>query len=73
VWIGSTCRARCRFDPQWAVAFVVLVAAEFSLAGLAFGRSTVEYVASYGSAPGAIGLATQIVFATSPIVQVWRR
>jgi hypothetical protein len=29
--------------------------------------------ASYASVPGAIGLAAQIVFATFPIVQVWRR
>ncbi len=56
-----------------AVAFLVLMAAEFGLAGQVFGRSTVEYVASYGSAPGATGFAAQIVFATFPVAQVWRR
>jgi hypothetical protein len=56
-----------------AVAFVVLMAAEFGLAGLGFGRSLVEQLAGYASVPGAIGLAAQIVFAAFPIVQVWRR
>jgi hypothetical protein len=56
-----------------AVAFVVLMAAEFGLAGLVFGRSLDEQLAGYASAPGAIGLAAQIVFAAFPVVQVWRR
>jgi hypothetical protein len=56
-----------------AVAFVVLMAAEFALGGLAFGRSAGEQVAAYGSAAGAIGLAAQIVFGLFPVVQVWRR
>jgi hypothetical protein len=56
-----------------AVAFVVLMAAEFGLAGLVFCRSLDEQLAGYASAPGAIGLAAQIVFAAFPVVQVWRR
>ena len=56
-----------------AVAFAVLMAAEFGLAGLVFGRSLDEQLAGYGSAPGAIGLAAQIGFAAFPVVQVWRR
>ena len=56
-----------------AVAFVVLMTAEFGLAGLVFGRSLDECLASYASVPGAIGLAAQIVLAAFPIVQVWRR
>ena len=56
-----------------AVAFVVLMAAEFGFGGLVFGRSLDEQLAGYASVPGAIGLAAQIVFATFPIVQVWRR
>jgi len=55
------------------VAFVVLMAAEFGLSVAAFGRSTAEYLASYTSLPGAIGLAAQLVFGTFPIAQVWRR
>ena len=56
-----------------AVAFVVLASAEFGLSIFIFGRSTTEHVASYASVPGAIGLIAQIVFATFPVVQVWRR
>ena len=55
------------------VAFVVLMAAEFSLSVAMFGRSTAEHLASYTSLPGAIGLAAQLVFGTFPIAQVWRR
>jgi hypothetical protein len=54
------------------VAFVVLMAAEFGLGRLMFGRPVGEQLTAYGSAHGAIGLA-QIVFATFPVVQVWRR
>jgi hypothetical protein len=67
VWIGSMCRAQSRFDPQWArLPFVVLMAAEFGLAGLVFRRSLDEQLAGYASVPGAIGLAAQIVFAAFP-------
>jgi hypothetical protein len=56
-----------------AVAFAVLIAAEFALGWFGFGRSPTEQLASYGSAPGVIGLAAQVMFAVFPIVQVWRR
>jgi hypothetical protein len=56
-----------------AVAFVALASAEFGLSIFIFGRSTTEHLASYASVPGAIGLIAQIVFATFPVVQVWRR
>jgi hypothetical protein len=56
-----------------AVACVVLMTAEFALGGLVFGRPMGEQLAGYGSVPGVIGLAAQIVFAAFPIVQVWRR
>jgi hypothetical protein len=56
-----------------AVAFVVLVAAEFGLAGLLFGRFLDEQLSGYASVLGVIGLVAQIVFAALPIVQVWRR
>ncbi len=55
------------------VAFVVLMAAEFALGRLAFGRPAGEQLANYCSAPGVIGLAAQIVFAVFPIAHVWRR
>jgi hypothetical protein len=43
------------------VAFLVLMAAEFALGRLGFGRSISEQLAAYASAPGAISLAAQIV------------
>jgi len=55
------------------VAFVVLMAAEFGLTAVAFGRSPAEYLVSYGPMSGAIGLAAQVAFAVIPVVQVWRR
>lgn len=56
-----------------AVAFVMLMAAEFGLAALVFGRFMTEFFAAYASVPGAIGLAAQIAFATFPAMQVGRR
>jgi hypothetical protein len=55
------------------VALAVLISVEVCLAVLAFGRSTTEHLASYTSVAGAIGLAAQILFATFPVVQFWRR
>jgi hypothetical protein len=54
------------------VGFVVLMGPEFALGSLTFGRSGAEQLAAYGSAPGGIGLAAQVVFATFPVVQIWR-
>jgi hypothetical protein len=56
-----------------AVAFAALMAAEFTLAGLVFGRSVGAQLSAYASIPGATGFTAQIVFATFPVVQVWRR
>ena len=56
-----------------AIAFAVLMSVEVYLAVLAFGRSMTEHLASYASVAGAIGLAGQILFATFPVVQFWRR
>jgi hypothetical protein len=54
------------------VAFLVLMSAEIGLAAV-LGRSLVDQVAAYGSSAGAIGLAAQVVFATIPVIQIWRR
>jgi hypothetical protein len=54
------------------VAFLVLMSAEVGL-GAVLGRSLVDQLAAYGSAAGAIGLAAQVIFATFPVIQVWRR
>jgi hypothetical protein len=54
------------------VAFVVLMSAEVGL-GTVFGRSLLDQLATYGSRPGAIGLAAQIMFAMFPVIQIWRQ
>jgi hypothetical protein len=54
------------------VAFLVLMTLEVGL-GAAFGRSLVDQLAAYTSPPGAIGLAAQVIFATFPVTQIWRR
>jgi hypothetical protein len=52
-------------------AFLVLMSAEVGL-GAVFGRSLVDQLATYRSAPGAIGLGAQVIFAMFPVVQIWR-
>jgi hypothetical protein len=54
------------------VAFLVLMSVEVGM-GAMFGRSLAAQLAAYGSAAGAIGPAAQVIFATLPIIQVWRR
>ena len=54
------------------VAFLVLMSAEIGL-GTVLGRSLVDQLAAYKSAPGPIGLAAQVIFATFPVIQIWRR
>ena len=52
-----------------AIAFSVLMFAEFATAVLCFHRTAAEYVAGFWSVPGAIGLAAQACFAGFPFVQ----
>jgi hypothetical protein len=67
--VRQTVRARSLMG---LVAFLVLMLAEFGL-GTVLGRSLTEQLAAYGSLAGAIGLAAQMIFATFPALQVWRR
>ena len=55
------------------VEFFVLMLAELGLSVLAFDRSVAQFSAAYGTLPGMIGLAAQIVFAAFPITHVWKR
>jgi hypothetical protein len=55
------------------VAFLVLMSAEVGLGAVVFGRSLGDQFAAYGSAAGAIGLAAQVIFATLPVIRVWRQ
>ena len=52
-----------------ALAFALLMAAEFGLAVLAFGRPPGAYVAGWSTPAGALGLAGQIAFALMPMVR----
>jgi len=54
------------------VAFLVLMSAEIGLGGV-LGRLLIDQLATYGSAAGAIGLGTQVIFAMLPVIQGWRR
>jgi hypothetical protein len=67
--VGRTIPARSLMG---LVAFLVLMSAEVGL-GAVLGRLLVDQVAAYGSPAGAIGLAAQVIFATFPVIQIWRR
>ena len=53
-----------------AVAFSLLLLAELALAVFAFGRPIETYLASFTTPQGLIGLASQILFALIPMLQV---
>jgi len=52
------------------VAFALLLAAEFALARVGFGRSAAEYLSAFATPPGLIGLAGQIAFALFPAIRL---
>ena len=54
------------------IAFLALMSAELGL-GAVLGGSVLDQLAAYKTPPGAIGLAGQVIFATFPVIQVWRR
>jgi hypothetical protein len=49
-------------------AFAFLMAAELLLSTLVFGRTLMEHVSGWATAPGALGLIGQIAFASFPLV-----
>lgn len=55
-----------------AVAFTLLMIAELALSLLAFGRSPAEYLRTYGTPAGAVGLTSQIAFGLIPVLRVNR-
>ncbi len=74
--VSSRCRVPALAAPRLALgilAFVILQAYEFSLAIVVFGRTLPDTFASLGTAAGAIGMASQIVFATIPVLQIGQR
>ena len=77
-WIVSR-RITVRMDipARWServlmggVAFGLLMTAEFGLSILAFGTTALEYLASFRSLQGIVGLLGQILFAVIPGLQI---
>jgi hypothetical protein len=56
-----------------AVAFALLMAAEFALGIYAFGKSAGEIVASFALLPAQLGFAGQVGFALMPVVRAVAR
>ncbi len=52
-----------------AVAFALLIAAEILLGLYGFGRSLSDQIAAWGTPPGALGLAGQMLFGLFPLIQ----
>jgi hypothetical protein len=52
-----------------AIAFIVLILAEFTLSVVLFHRSPADYAATFASIPGALGLLAQVCFAAIPLAQ----
>jgi hypothetical protein len=52
-----------------SIAFALVMVAELTGSVLLLGRSVAQHLASYRSVAAVIGLATQIAFATFPLVQ----
>lgn len=52
-----------------SVAFPVLMLLEIGFSVLLFGETLDRYDAKYASAPGVIGLATQVCFAALPCIR----
>lgn len=52
-----------------ALAFALLMGAEFLLATLLFGLSPGDWLAAMGSTAGVLGLAGQVLFAMFPLLQ----
>jgi hypothetical protein len=53
-----------------AVAFALLMAAEFALSVWAFGRSVGDYAESFRTWAGVVGLAGQLAFAALPLLRM---
>lgn len=53
-----------------AVALTLLLAAEAGLSVIGFGRTLSEHFATYSSAPAALGLLAQLLFASFPVCRL---
>jgi len=75
-WLSALCSKQFSVEPSapsrilmGAVAFIALMCLEIGLSMAVFGRSIGQYLVSFRSWPGAIGLAAQVCFATIPLLQ----
>ncbi len=55
-----------------ALAFALLMLAEFGLSAFLFGRTLAQHIAIYEGLPEQMGLAAQILFAAIPSIQLSR-
>ena len=70
-WLVRACGVPPAFWPRaamGAVAFALLIAAEFALGTLLFGRSLREQALDFGEPARVAGLAAQILFAAFPLL-----
>lgn len=75
-WVSRRCVSYFRMCVQspapflmGASAFVTLMLLELTLSAAVFDKSPIDYLLSFKSVPGAIGLAAQLAFAGIPLVQ----
>ena len=75
-WVSQQCVSYFRVCVQspapflmGASAFVTLMLLEITLSAAVFDQSPTDYLLSFKSVPGAIGLAAQLAFAGIPLVQ----
>ena len=76
-WVSRWCTQRFNVPAatadralMGAIAFAVLMIAEFALSTVLTDRSPAEYAATFASVPGAIGLLAQVGFAVIPWLQL---
>ena len=66
-WFGV--RGRRAALAMGAVAFALLMIAELALSVFTFGRSPEDFLRAFGTAAGAVGLTSQVVFALIPLLR----
>jgi hypothetical protein len=75
-WLSARCSQQFSVEPSapsrilmGVVALAALMCFEIGLSVAVFGRSIAEYLVSFRSWPGAVGLAAQVCFAMFPFLQ----
>jgi len=71
-WSSETFAVPAKLSPRVVMgvfAFALLILGELGVSSLVFGRSLEATFAAYGSLPGVLGLAAQMIFALLPLAQ----